>query len=403
MGHRGRRDPHRDRHRRHGIGHVGDDPSVGQSRALLPDRRGRRSHLRQGRLVLPVRSPVLPLRPVARGEPAPGQPRRRRRPLPRAGHGGFAGLHHARPGASRRPGGPVSPGHRLRLSARQVRARLQHLRRRDRHRLHGLSRPVHGLRRPDVPVRAGRRTAGRRCVHPLAVAAGRDRDHLVQRKHRAGTPLSGGDPAAHRRPQRVRAGAAVHREQHRDDAARVRPRQVGDAQLPGHGHALGDRGRGRGRHLRERAPVGLPPAPDDAGPAPDDQAVLRLQGRGHGPLPGQRAGPAGHALGPRARHRPQPAGHQLGQPAGHLHARHRRRHGPCQRGDPRGPAAPVDPRPAAGVVGGRSRGQAAAYLLRRGRQPLRDHRRPPAGVRHPLQRPRSSSRVSTSARPTTTT
>ena len=49
--------------------------------------------------------------------------------------------------------------------------------------------------------------------------------------------------------------------------------------------------------------------------------------------------PPGHALGPRAGDRPQPAGHELGQPAGHLHPRHRRRDGPRQRGDPRGPAA----------------------------------------------------------------
>ena len=48
----------------------------------------------------------------------------------------------------------------------------------------------------------------------------------------------------------------------------------------------------------ERAPVGLPPARRDAGPAPDGPRVLRLRGRGHGPLHGQRRAAPGHALGP---------------------------------------------------------------------------------------------------------
>ena len=56
----------------------------------------------------------------------------------------------------------------------------------------------------------------------------------------------------------------------------------------------------------------------------------------------------GDAVGPRAGDRAEPAGDQLGQPAGHLHPRHRRRDGARQRGHPGGPAAAVDPRPAAG-------------------------------------------------------
>ena len=44
--------------------------------------------------------------------------------------------------------------------------------------------------------------------------------------------LPGGDPAPHRRAQRVRPGRALHREQHRDDPAGVRPRRLGGRGVP---------------------------------------------------------------------------------------------------------------------------------------------------------------------------
>ena len=42
-----------------------------------------------------------------------------------------------------------------------------------------------------------------------------------------GADLPGGHPAVHGRPEQVRAGAAVHRQQHRDDPAGLRPRGLG--------------------------------------------------------------------------------------------------------------------------------------------------------------------------------
>ena len=62
---------------------------------------------------------------------------------------------------------------RVRLPARQVRARLQPGGRRDGRRVRRRERAVPGLRRPDVPVGARGGPADRRRLHPLDVAAGR--------------------------------------------------------------------------------------------------------------------------------------------------------------------------------------------------------------------------------------
>ena len=61
-----------------------------------------------------------------------------------------------------------------------------------------------------------------RVLWPLGLTIAR----LVRRvaRHRAAVP--GGRPALHRRPEPVRAGVAVHRQQHRDDAARLRRRRL---------------------------------------------------------------------------------------------------------------------------------------------------------------------------------
>ena len=66
----------------------------------------------------------------------------------------------------------------------------------------------------------------------------------------------------------------------------------------------------RGRHVHQRPAVGLPPAADHAGPAPDRPPVLRLHGRGHGPLHDRRQAAPGHALRPRAGHRAEPDRHR---------------------------------------------------------------------------------------------
>ena len=71
------------------------------------------------------------------------------------------------------------------------------------------------------------RAPRRRRVHPDAVAAGPDARRLVRSRRWSSVGLPRGDPAVHRRPQPVRAGGAVHRQQHRDDPARVRARPTG--------------------------------------------------------------------------------------------------------------------------------------------------------------------------------
>jgi len=129
--------------------------------------------------------------------------------------------------------------------------------------------------------------------------------------------------------------------------------------------------------------MGLPPAADHAGPAPDRAPVLRLQGRRHGSLHRERQPPPGDALGSRAGDREERAGDRLGQPADHLHAWHRRGHGPRERGDQGRPAQALDQGPAADLNRWRPQDHGAADLLRRGRQPLRGGARPPERVRLP--------------------
>ena len=205
---------------------------------------------------------------------------------------------------------------------------------------------------------------------------GADRRRLVRRLDRARPAVPGGDPAVHRGSEHVRPGGALHREQHRDDAARLRHRPVGIEAVQGRPAADAGGHRHRGGHVRERAPVGLPPAPDDPRPAPDRAPVLRLRGRGHGSLHDQRHDAPGDAVGARARDREEPLGHELGQRADHLHPRDRAGHGAGQRGHARGPAAAVDPRPAARVDQRRADGHRAPDLLRRERRPLRRGRVP---------------------------
>ena len=93
--------------------------------------------------------------------------------------------------------------------------------------LHRPERPVLRLRRPHGAVRACRRAARRRGVHPDAVAAGPDDRPVVRRVAAHRPAVSRGDPAADRPAEPVRAGGALHREQHRDDPDGVRAGRVG--------------------------------------------------------------------------------------------------------------------------------------------------------------------------------
>ena len=211
--------------------------------------------------------------------------------------------------------------------------------RRARHRrqLHRPERPVLRLRRADRAVRARRGAPRRRRVHPLAVAARADDRRLVPRldPHRAALP--GGHPAVHGRAQPVRPGGAVHRQQHRDDAARLRTRRLGGRPaVPRRGGA--DRGGDRATRRTRSATPGCGTTGRSATTLDQLQTVppvLRLRRRRHRPLHHRRRPAPGDALGARARSEQNPR-RRLGQPADHLHPRHRRRDGPGQRGHAEG-------------------------------------------------------------------
>ena len=76
-----------------------------------------------------------------------------------------------------------------------------------------------------------------RMLWPLGLTIAR----LVRRLARHRPALPGGDPALHGRAEQVRPGGAVHRQQHRDDAAGLRPRRLGGH--PVRGRPAADRGR----------------------------------------------------------------------------------------------------------------------------------------------------------------
>ena len=150
-----------------------------------------------------------------------------------------------------------------------------------------------------------------------------------------------GHPAVLGRPEQVRPGAAVHRQQHRDDPARLRPRRLGEPAVQGRPAADPGPGRLGGGHLPERPALGLPSAPGHARPAPDRPPVLRLHGRRHRPVHDRRPAAPGDALRARARARAEPQRDRLGEQADRVHPRHRRRDGAGQRGHQRGPAEPL--------------------------------------------------------------
>ena len=209
---------------------------------------------------------------------------------------------------------------------------------------------------------------------------------LASLDHRASLP--GGGAAVLRCPEPVRPGRALHRQQHRDDPARLWARQLVGATIPGRGRPDGGRHRGRVGHVPKRPPVGLPTAGRHARPAADRSPLLRLHRRRHGPLHHRRPRATGDAVGPGAGPRGQPGGRRLDQPADRVHPRDRHHHGPGQRGCQRGPAATAHREPATGVERRSTRRDRAAYLLRRTQQLLCRGRRPPGGVRLPDGRDR---------------
>ena len=151
---------------------------------------------------------------------------------------------------------------RVRLPARQVRARVQRPRRRDRRQLHGPERPVLRLRRPDRHLRAGRGIPRRRRVHQDAVAARTDRRRLVPRLARHRTGLPRGDPAPDRgQPNQFARKSATSR----NNIAMTRlayglDSWEDDRPFRGESVLSEARHRVRGRHVPQRPPVGLPAA-----------------------------------------------------------------------------------------------------------------------------------------------
>ena len=194
VGHRRGRDRarHRDRGRR--VRHLDHGPAVDQPRPVLARLDRGRPGLRARHQLLPVRPAVPPLRPVADQRPAAGRrcwsPARGTWSQATEGGEVFITRGPRPPRGDRRPVPAVG---RLRLPAGQVRAGVQHGRRRHGRLLHGRQRPVHGLRRAHDPVRSRGRAARGRCLHPLDVAAGR-------RSSSCGSPPRSSSGACTRRP-----------------------------------------------------------------------------------------------------------------------------------------------------------------------------------------------------------
>ena len=290
----------------------------------------------------------------------------------------------AGPRPPRRAGRPLPADGRGRLPARQAGAGLQHARRRDRRQLHRPGRALLRLRRPHDRGRRRRGAPRRRRVHPLDLAAGRRDRGLVRPLDPARPGLPGGHPALHGGAERVRPGAAVHRQQHHDDAARLRPHQLGGPELPGRRAAhradlVDEKATFKNARLWDYRPL----------QTTLDQIQTVRQYYDFDDVDVDRyvvsRDPPGDALGPRAGPGAQPAGRLVGQPADRLHPRLRAHDGPGQRGGRAGPAPALHPRHAAAVRARGAAGDPAADLLRRAPQRLDRGRRPAGRVRLPAR------------------
>ena len=95
-------------------------------------------------------------------------------------------------------------------------------------------------------------------VHADDLAARADHRGLVRRVagHRSALPRS--RPAPHGRAQQVRPGRAIHRQQHRDDPARLRPRRLGQHLVRGGPAADDGADHRRSRHVRRAPGCGTP-------------------------------------------------------------------------------------------------------------------------------------------------
>ena len=183
--------------------------------------------------------------------------------------------------------------------------------------LHGRQRPVHGLRRPHVPVRARRR----RCSSPARSPAGCGRSGLV-----VGVWFSASIVLGRLYPEAIQR-FTVDPNQYAQEQPYIANNiamtrlafgldQWETTDYTGTGPLTEAALRNEADTFANARLWDYRPLADDAGPAPDRAPVLRLRGRGHGPLHGQRHAAPGHALRPRAGDREEPARRPAGSTSG---------------------------------------------------------------------------------------
>ena len=136
----------------------------------------------------------------------------------------------------------------------------------------------------------------------------------------------------HRQAERAGARAALHREQHRDDAPGVRAQPHRAAAVSRRHRHRGDRRRQQPGDAAEHPPVGLARAAGHAAADSGDPDLLRLPGHRHRSLRDRRIGAADDARHARAERR-EAAGEQpqLDQREADLHPRLRRDDEPGER------------------------------------------------------------------------
>ena len=282
--------------------------------------------------------------------------------------------------------GPVADAGRARVP-RTLRApvrgphdlRRRHLHRRARH----ADRHARRLLRARRGGADGRRQRGVRAAPALVDRVGRPRPRLLRRGERDRLVRQ----QLHRQAERAGARAALHRAQHRDDAAGVRARPHRAESVPRRRRRRGARPRAQSGDAAEHPAVGLARAAGHAAPDSGNPHLLRLSRHRHRPLQGRRIGAPDDARRARAQRR-EAAGEQpqLDQRKADLHARLRRDDEPGERLHA---GRPADARPeqhADSEHDSRHQGDAAGDLFRRAHEHRRLREDAPEGVQLPAGR-----------------
>ncbi len=171
-----------------------------------------------------------------------------------------------------------------------------------------------------------------------AIAIARDVPDLGLRRK----SLPGHHPVVQGLAERDHGRIALHRQQHRGDALRLRPGQDDEHLQPGGRRPDRRRHQGEPVHPGERPPVGAPARARHLSADPEHPALLRVQGRGRRSLHDRRQVPPGAHQRPGTRPEQAAAAvEDLGQPASHLYARIRLRAQPGERSGRDGSAGPL--------------------------------------------------------------